>query len=136
MTVRQAQVAVVAAAVGAAAAAVIVTPAWESTRRHVTAPAPTEHPRYPTQSRSREAVRAAHLRWTGNRVEDTAAEACERFSTATWAARLGVRAEPEAVARTLARRYHDSAARSAAYEGCLGTLEGRGATGRSSRGDD
>jgi hypothetical protein len=68
-------------------------------------------------------------------VEDTSAEACERFSTDTWAVRLGVRADPEAVARTLARRYHERATRNAAYEGCLGTLTGAGPTGRSLRGD-
>jgi hypothetical protein len=125
LTRRQVQTAVVAGAITAAAAAAVVTPAWESTRKDVAAPAPAEHPRYPTQSRSREAVRAAHLRQTANRVEDTSAEACERFSTNTWAAKLGVRPDPEAVARMLAMRYHERATRNAAYEGCLGTLKDR-----------
>jgi hypothetical protein len=70
-------------------------------------------------------VRAAHLHWAGNRVEDTAAEACERHDTGTWAAKLGVRPDAEVVARTLAKRYYEPSTRQAAYEGCLGTLEER-----------
>jgi hypothetical protein len=125
MTRRQAQTAVVAGGIAVAAAAAAVTPAWESTREDIAAPAPAEHPRYATQSRSREAVRAAHLRQTANQLVDTSAEACERFSTETWAAKLGVRPDPEAVARTLAMRYYERAMRNAAYEGCLGTLKDR-----------
>jgi hypothetical protein len=125
MTRRQSQIAVMACGITAAAVAAVVTPAWDSTRKDVAAPAPAEHPRYATQSRSREAVRAAHLRWIGNQIEDTAAEACERFSTVTWAAELGVRPTPEAVARTLARRYYERPKRNAAYRGCLGTLKHR-----------
>jgi hypothetical protein len=108
-----------------AAAAAVVTPSWESTRKDIATPAPAKHPRYATQSRSRAAVRAAHLRWTGNQLLDTSAEACERFSTATWAAKLRVRPDPEVVARTLARRFYERATRKAAYEGCLRTLQGR-----------
>jgi hypothetical protein len=123
MTRRQVQIAVVASGITVAAATAVITPAWESTRKDIAAPAPAEHPQYPTQSRSREAVRAAHLRRTRTHIEDTAAEACERFSTATWAANLGVRPTPEAVARTLARRYYERTKRKAAYRGCLGTLK-------------
>jgi hypothetical protein len=136
MTHRQAQAALAASALAAAAAATVVTPAWESTRRDIAAPAPAEHPRYATQSRSREAVRAAHVRWSENQVEETSAEACERFSTTRWAARLGVRADAEVVARTLARRYHERATTNAAYEGCLGTLQGPQRTGRPLHGDE
>lgn len=125
MSRRQVQTAVVAAGITVAAAAGALTPAWESTRTDITARAPAEHPRYATQSRSREAVRAAHLRWTGDLTKDTAAEACERFSTTTWAAKLGVRPEPEAVARALATRYYETAKRNAASKGCLGTLHDR-----------
>jgi hypothetical protein len=125
MTRRRALIALVATGIAAAAAVAAVTPSWESTRRHIAAPAPAEHPRYATQSRSRGSVRAAHLRQAARQVEDTSAEACERFSTATWAARLGVRADPETVARTLARRYYERAMTKPAYEGCLGTLKGR-----------
>jgi hypothetical protein len=125
MTRWRAKVAVVATGLTVAAAAAVVTPAWESTRKDIAAPAPAEHPRYATQSRSRESVRAAHLRQTGKQVEDTAAEACERFSTESWAAKLGVRPSAEAVARTLARRYYERAMRNPAYQGCLGTLKDR-----------
>jgi hypothetical protein len=58
-------------------------------------------------------------------VEDTAAEACERLSTATWAAELGVRPSAETVARTLARRYYERAMRNPANQGCVGTLKDR-----------
>jgi uncharacterized glyoxalase superfamily protein PhnB len=125
MSRRQAQTAAVASVIAVAAAAAVVTPAWESTRRDIAAPAPAKHPRYATQSRSREAVRAAHLRRTANQLMDTSAEACERFSTVTWATKLGVRPDPVAVAWTLARRYYGRAERNAAYEGCLGTLRDR-----------
>lgn len=125
MTRWQARFALAAIGIAVAAAAAVVTPPWESTRKEIVASAPREHPWYPTQSRSRESVRAAHLRRAGNQVEDTTAEACERFSTATWAAELGVRASPEAVARTLARRYYERAMRAPAYQGCVGTLKGR-----------
>jgi hypothetical protein len=102
-----------------------VTPAWESTRRDVAAPSPAHHPSHATQTSERAAVRTAHLRWSGNRVEDTAAEACERHDTGTWAARLGVPPDAKLVARALAKRYYEPATMQAAYEGCLGTLEER-----------
>lgn len=108
----------------AAGMATMVTPEWESTRRDIATPAPAEHPRLATQTRVRHAVRSAHLRWAGTVLEDTAAEACERYSTQTWAEKLGVAPDAEIVARTLARRYYERATRRAAYEGCLATLAG------------
>jgi hypothetical protein len=125
MTGWRAKIALVASGITAAVAAAVVTPPWESTRKDIAEPAPGEHPRYATQTRSREAVRAAHLRQSGSQVQDSATEACERFSTATWAAKLGIRPSSEAVARTLARRYYEKALRDAAYRGCVGTLDDR-----------
>jgi hypothetical protein len=105
-----------------AAVAGLVTPAWESTRRDIDAQSPARHPTHATQTRTRNTVRTAHLRWAGNRLEDTAAEACERWDVRGWAARLGVAADAEIVARTLAERYYEPATRDAAYEGCINTL--------------
>src|SRR4051812_27475262 len=74
----------------AAGVATVVAPDWKPTRRDIATPAPAEHPRLATQTQVRHAVRSAHLRWAGMVLHDTAAEACERYSTQTWSEKLGV----------------------------------------------
>jgi hypothetical protein len=78
-------------------------------------------PRYATQTRSRDAVEKAYLRWGGGDVRDKAAAACEAHTVAGWAAVLGTPVNAKAVSRALSVSV-DPAFRHAAYLGCMDEL--------------
>lgn len=81
-------------------------------------------PRYATQSGSADAVRSQNLKNRGDEHVDSAVEACGGMGVAHLAAKYGIPAVPELVARRFAAE-HEPAYRKAAFKGCLvGLIDG------------
>jgi hypothetical protein len=86
---------------------------------------PTHNPKYASQSSAPDAARRAQERWTNSQNEDDALETCTALGLKRLAARFGVPAKPNVVARAFARQW-DPAFRSGAYTGCLASFHGQG----------